>query len=315
MKRSRLYRPMASLLLGASMFSLFSCGYENNTQKDLTSSSQQAQGLAGSYRVRLDPVNPQFGNNLSADFEVEVQGENLQVNLDVKGAPASIMHAQHIHGGSACPTQADDTNNDGVLDITETQAVVGEVIIPLDADLSSPDAGKEEYPVADDKGDYVYAEETVVSSLLNDLNDNAFELAGKPVVIHGIAADTALPETVDAAGADSPHELLPIACGIIERTDDGGTTTGGTDGGTTTGGTDGGTATGGTDGGTATGGTDGGTTTGGTDGGTTTGGASVTGGKGGGTATGGKGGGTVTGGKGGGHTQSDAAQSEESFFN
>lgn len=271
---------------------LVACGQVENAEKD--------------YTATLAEVNPLAATGVTGNGTIVVNKDNLTINVDVAGAPAGV-HMQGITVGAACPTMANDTNGDGYIDGQEAQAVTGKTLIPLDSDLTSQEAGANQYP----SDNYNYSQTASFSQMLTDLllpdvntNDSIIKLSasdeltfnGKVIVVYGVPDSVALPGTVVGVDRMTPHASLPIACGVINREAGGSTTGGTTTGGTTTGGETGtttgeaGTTTGGASTGTTTGG-DTGTTTGGTTtGGTTTGGTTT-----GGTTTGGETG-TTTGG-------------------
>jgi len=208
--------------------------------------------------------------------------DEFHAMVDATEATAAT-HQQHIHTGSRCPTQADDTNGDGFVDAVEAATVTGPALIPLDSDLKAQDAGGV-YPSG---SNYSYDESTSYEAMIADLRlpdtntsdslaklgaNEDLNLGTRVVEIHGVPASTTLPPTVLGMDGMSPQQSLPIACAVLSfsgASSTTGTTTGdtGTSTGTTTGdtGTTTGTTTGDT--GTTTGGT--GTTTGTT--GTTTG--------------------------------------------
>jgi hypothetical protein len=231
----------------------------------------------------MSPLNTSVSGNPSGTARIAILGDEMVVNVDMDGVPARITHLQHIHAGSACPTAADDTNGDGFVDVVEGIPRYGAILVPLDGNLESQAGGRSTSPSADGDGSYNYLRRGSFSRFLADLQapdenpadaviklqpGEALNLAGRHVIIHGVPADSNLPETVQTIEGAPAHATLPIACGVIERAsgDIGGTIGGGTTGETTggTGGTTGGTTgdTGGTTGGTT------GETTGGT-GGTT----------------------------------------------
>jgi hypothetical protein len=136
----------------------------------------------------------------------------------------NVTHIQAVYTGRACPTLADDTNNDGFIDAVEGRAVYGDILIPLDNDLTTQLGGN----VFPSGSAYEYFRSAPLVVLLNDLriadpdlNDLFVKLAigadlalaGRAVVIHGTAAT--LPNTVRTIGGLTRQQSLPIACGII----------------------------------------------------------------------------------------------------
>jgi hypothetical protein len=289
---------------------LVSCGetilgpFPNNNASALVQLSDK-----GDFQVTLAPLNTSLAGNVTSTGTLQIHGDQMTVTMAVSGSPPSIIHGQDIHIGTACPTLADDINQDGIIDVVEARARSGDIIIPLDADLSSQDAGMNGFPIAAANGNYNYAQSTSLSLMLADLNlpdtnptdeiiklpEQFLSFEGRAVLIHGIEATTALPMTVANFPGETPASSLPIACGIIVRvapsttettvgtptsetavtTSPGETTVGGTTIGDSTGGTSIGDSTGGTSIGDSTGGTSIGDSTGGTSIGDSTGGTTI----------------------------------------
>lgn len=247
------------------------------TTGDTGTSTGTTTGDAGATAASTTGVPGAFGI-VGGTVSIRQEADEFQAKVDVTGATAT-SHMQHIHVGSRCPTMADDTNGDKIIDGEEAAKVTGEALIPLDTDLSSQAAGGV-YPSG---ADYSYDQSTSFALLYADLQvpdadptDGVAKLAaGEPmnlaqrvVEIHGVPASTTLPSTVKGVNGKTAQESLPVACTVLARTAGPSTgTTTGTSTGTTTGDT--GTSTGTTTGTTGT--TTGGTTTGTTGTGTTTG--------------------------------------------
>jgi len=243
-------------------------GITTTTQPEQPEEEQQPD--EGTFRAELQPLNSSVGGNTVGTAKITVVGDELKFDMVVNGAPANITHIQHIHAGTACPTSAEDVNGDGFVDVLEGLPRYGAILIPLDGDLETQEGGTASNPSANATGTYRYTERASLTRMLADLRapdtdttdaviklepGQPLNLASRHVVVHGIH--------------DAPsNATLPIACGLITRVPEGGTTgetTGGTTG-ETTGGSTGGTT------GETTGGTTGGTTgetTGTTVGGTT----------------------------------------------
>lgn len=104
---------------------------------------------------------------------------------------------------------------------------VGKVLIPLDSDLSSQDAGGESYP----KGSsFTYSESASIAEMLNDLwapdkvpgdefvklrHGEGMKLVGRVVLIHGTYTYDGLPATLATRGSDAANISIPVACGVI----------------------------------------------------------------------------------------------------
>lgn len=275
MKKKNTLEKLTPLVVGACLLTVVtSCGSDDDDNGSSRTPQPEEQQQEGQFRVVLTPVNPGSAGEANGTGDFNITGDDVSAIVNVDGAPDS-SHPQNILVGTRCPAASDDTNQDGFIDLREAYVASGNVIVPLDSNLSSQSAGS--FNMSGEN--YDYNESSSYASMLADLqlpdtNTNDFLvklnpgqqlfLEGKVVMVHGVSADTTLPATVQSDGTATPQATLPILCGVITRTADGsttGTTTGDT--GTTTGDT--GTTTGDT--GTTTGDT--GTTTGDT--GTTTG--------------------------------------------
>jgi len=144
-------------------------------------------------------------------------------------------HMQYIYEGNRCPTEADDLNGDGILDITEAEAVLGKILIPLDSDISSQASGRRFFPLADLSGSYQYERAASFRRFLNDLQSpnkdttgemtklppgEGLRIVGRPVVIFGINEEVQLPQTVATKNRLQTFQTIPIACGIFEKADE-----------------------------------------------------------------------------------------------
>jgi hypothetical protein len=234
----------ASMFLPFLMISLLifvSCGSDDNDNGNAGVPQQEEdQQQQGKYTVTLAPVNSRVSQGASGNGTFEIQDDVFHSQIDVSAAPLAT-HLQHIQVGSRCPGPQDDANGDGYIDAEEALIVSGGVIIPLDNDLSTQEGGSTYHH--DDT--YHHDEITSYRSMMQDLrvpdsdpNDHVVKLGsneslhldGKVVSVHGIPDSTSLPGTVRGSGDVNPHEGLPILCGTITRTNEGGTT-GGTTGG------------------------------------------------------------------------------------
>lgn len=214
------------------------CGDDDNgingTVPDSTGQQpQQPQPPApekGVFAAQLSSANTSVAGNTAGAVEITVNGDDVTVRLQVTGSPIGV-HAQHIHTGTACPTPANDANGDGIVDAVEATNVSGKVLIPFDDDINSQEAGKDVYPTGPI---YTYTKSGSYAQIISDLtttdpnpNDpfvklpagtTQIGLEGKVVEIHGVPPTTNLPNTVASADpTKSPHQQLPIACGVLTK--------------------------------------------------------------------------------------------------
>ncbi len=200
-------------LLGALLL-LSACGKESGSQNTAGSEVREEQvELVGEYKAILRPFNTQVNGFIptgAAEFSVRDGELKVITYLD---DDASVHHRQSLHAGSSCPTDAQDSNNDGLVDSVEALSIVGEVLIPLDGDLSSRVAGKDVWPRGKS---FTYSKSTPLQNVLNDFAGSPLNLEGKVVMIHG-TSEGSVPETVQTLEGLPRHLSLPIACGIIRR--------------------------------------------------------------------------------------------------
>lgn len=252
MKHSKIWTP---LVLGTCLIAAVSCGSDDD---DSGSGAQQeeapqAQTDVGTYNVTFSPVNAGVAGNAAAGTgTITVDEQSIAVQLDMTGVPARITHLQNIGSGSACPGAGADANGDGFVDVVEGVPSYGQILIPLDANLNSQASGANVGGRADSSGAYRYSRRAQYSRLLEDLQredtntsdavtklpqgTTLLGLEGRTVIIHGVPESANLPDTVAGLPGSnaSAERVIPIACGVITRAADGGTT-GGTGTGTTTG--------------------------------------------------------------------------------
>lgn len=216
------------------LVTLASCGSDDDDDDDDSPIPQREEQIEGSYRAVLIPANPSVDSDVTGFITVNLVGDQMTVEVEMQSAPPS-MHQQHIHTGSACATPADDANADGVVDAVEAAPIAGKVLVPLDGDLNSQEAGNQSFPSGESYND---SEEASYEQLITDLtmpdNDPTdsvvklarpedFVLEGRVVEIHGVPNTTSLPDTAQGMDGMSAQSSLPIACGVLVRTS-GGTT-------------------------------------------------------------------------------------------
>lgn len=220
---------VTTLFLGASLLTLAACGNNDSS----SSNKRQANPIMeaeGHYQATLAPLNAHLAGDVAGTALVKVKGDSMTFEVKVNGAPSQIVHAQNIHIASECPTLSADVNNDGVIDGVEAQKSYGKIIIPLDNDLRTQVEKEAKFPTADFSGNYFYRQSVSMAEMMKDLtskvensNKNIVKLksnlalAGRQIVIYGVAADAAIPETVATLEGESKHSGLPIACGSFVK--------------------------------------------------------------------------------------------------
>lgn len=198
-------------ILGIALIMTFlvSCGSDDddNGGSARTPAPQPEEQTEGVFRGVLHSLNPEVSSAV-APAQVRIEGDLFEVEMfpGSLGEAQHAQHAQHIHAGKRCPTEADDTNSDGVIDSVEAAEVYGEVVVPLDSDLSSDEG------TFQTENSYVYRESASLSQMLSNLGLDTLDPEGLVMDIHGVPESTELPPTVQGNKAD-----FPVACGTLLR--------------------------------------------------------------------------------------------------
>jgi hypothetical protein len=211
------FKALNSYILFLIMFT-YACGNDNDVGKSPRSVDIQEQVSEGSYLAILRPLNNSLSGFLpTGGAEVEIQDETVQIKTYLDD-DARVTHLQSIHTGQRCPTLSDDSNGDGLIDINEAYKAVGEVLIPLDADINSAVNAEGIYPLG---GGYTYTAQASLANLENDVRQRVnqnLNLSGRVVLIHGVNGWTTLPDSVNTRNGMLKQASIPVACGILKRT-------------------------------------------------------------------------------------------------
>lgn len=226
---------LSSLSFLIGVFLLTSCG--KGAHRELVNQQKNEQIYQqevdeGKYRAILQPLAPELFGASEGILDIEIKGDHFIAAVNMHEVHSGIKHYQTILGHGSCPDLSDDMNGDGVIDINEALARAGKILIPLDSNVGSQLKGMDYGPIANNFGQYVYRRSTALSELLADLRFSDpdltdavvklpfgmnLNLPGRVVFIHGVQGDTFLPESVGTVDAYSKDQILPVACGIIER--------------------------------------------------------------------------------------------------
>lgn len=210
---------------------LQSCGKKSSQESTINREStfMEQQETEGSYRVVLEGLN---GNEASGAGSIRIEEDEVDIQLKMIESHSSTEHFQHISYKGNCPTEKDDKNGDGFIDIQEGMEAYGKALIPLDDDLNTQLAGNKSLPVSNRSGFYDYSGKASLEQMLQDLKQDdegsedlfiklqaneELNLAGRHIVIYGVPSSTTLPSTVASHADLSPQASLPIACGKIIR--------------------------------------------------------------------------------------------------
>ncbi len=227
----------------AVLTTAISCGGGDSSKggRSQAAPSEQVEGgpvptdgsnIQGHFRATFTTLNPQVNGTIPGSANFYRQDERIFAFVRLFAGGVKAWHPQHVYTGGRCPTSNDDTNGDGFIDIVEAEAVLGKILIPLDADISSQSAGERFYPLGDLSGYYHYERITNFGRFLEDLQkpdvDPAddvvkldpgagLNLTGRTVLIRGVVETVVFPETVATKGRFRPFQTFPIACGVFEE--------------------------------------------------------------------------------------------------
>lgn len=180
------------------------------------------------YQAQIQPLNAQaIGAAAHGSAFFVINGDQLTINIEMFATPANLQHWEHFHGfpngqAAAIATMAQDVNQDGFVDLPETEPVSGTTMVPFNAAPERMEIPNDDYPVADDQGYFAYTKVVPLAALSQQFkqtfNDSELALEKRVIYIHGVTDDVDLPESVaGAVGHYGTHVTLPIAVGQIKR--------------------------------------------------------------------------------------------------
>jgi hypothetical protein len=210
------------LMILLILIMLTACGKDKS---HALSSSQDAQDLSNGpsvvvFRAMLRPLNNSLSGFIPTGIaEVIIRRKNVTIKT-LLDDDASVPHPQSINQGSRCPNTQDDTNKDGIIDSEEAHLASGKVLIPLDGDLSSAEAGLGFYPVG---SGFTYVQSTSLETIEKDTlfrTGEELNFSGRVVLIHGVSPITKIPSTTSNLAGMTTHASIPVACGVLYRQGD-----------------------------------------------------------------------------------------------
>lgn len=220
-------RPVLGMAIGAAMSGMLLSAAGAWAAED----SAERASSPSIYVAPLQAVNVDVNRMPASGAAIFVrQGDQLNAYVRVVGLAPGMMHRQMIHIGGECPTSQADKNEDGVVDVIEGVPSYGLVLIPLDDNLTQ--VAENRYPRTGEEDRLEYAEIAAFDELERNTSGEdkdpedpivklkegePLDLAGKTVVIHGVAEDTPLPDSVKGVADVAPHLTVPVACGVIEE--------------------------------------------------------------------------------------------------
>lgn len=157
------------------------------------------------YRANLRTLNAP-GAHGTVDLAYDDTAETLTVSLRARGLDDGV-HIAHIHGftdedapDARCPSRGDDTNRDGLVDLSEGAPIYGGILLALDEG---------------DEG------ETIEYTRTFDVGDAGLGLLEEyHVVVHGVDLDGDGQVRPPFAEQDLAEDegSMPALCGEIVRT-------------------------------------------------------------------------------------------------
>jgi len=180
---------------------------------------------AESYKAHLTALNvDRIGSAAEGDATFTIVGETLEVHIKMVGVPDTIEHWEHFHGfpnaiNATCITPDMDANNDGYLDLLETEPMSGTTMVPFNDKPEEMDIPTHTYPHATAKGDFEYTKTVPLAQLSRNFGrvykGGTIDLDKRVIYVHGVPNNSGLPHTVGSLGPVPSHVTLPIACGKI----------------------------------------------------------------------------------------------------
>jgi hypothetical protein len=168
----------------------------------------------GSYQADLTQLNQ---SGVSGTGMVTLDGNTATVTIEATGLLAGSPHAQHFHIGAqgACPTDADDTDGDGFVSVTEGGPFYGDIGTSLTTEGdTSPDSG-----LAIDRFPTDASESYSRTFEITDDVHKAFEDGTAVLVLHGIDKDGSGAYDGDVMSDLDPtlpmEATAPAACGAF----------------------------------------------------------------------------------------------------
>lgn len=180
------------------------------------------------YIAEIKAVNSDvIGIAVSGKAELIEDENTLKIKIEATGTPPNMMHWSHFHGFTdnrkgRVPRQEADTNGDGVIDLPELYAVAGQTMVPFDDAPHDMHIPHDNYPHADEEGNWHYAFEVPLAKLKENFKEkfgsDDLQLDKRTVLIHGVPESIELPDTAEGTVKEyGPHTTLPIGVGEIEK--------------------------------------------------------------------------------------------------
>lgn len=170
--------------------------------------SAQSDRRATAYTAVLSAL-PNTNGSGRATLLLSGDQRVLRVNIQASGLDAGGPHLSHIHGRSAngepidstCPTIAQDTDEDGFVELAEGAVTYGPILI----DFMNIDP--------DEDGNINFSKTIRLTG-----EENILPLTDRHIVVHGMNVGTAGAGTDgEVNGTPEYKVLLPVLCGEITQ--------------------------------------------------------------------------------------------------
>ena len=211
---------------------LISCGQKESLNKKFVSLESMPKKDEGIFKANILPLNSSLTSISSGQIKIIWDTQMFLSESKVVGSDPGVKHLQFIMSSSQCPSDEDDLNHDSVIDINELLTISGNILVPLDSDVSEQLNGMDYGPISNEIGDFTYRRSSSRIDFWNDLTlpdpdfydhvgkiseNDKLELNKRVVVILGVSSEKEIPQTVKSFW-DLPVELsIPIGCGKLEE--------------------------------------------------------------------------------------------------
>lgn len=193
-------------------------------QADQYSDTQDA---AREYRAALRAVNPEFVAG-GGRVDIRLADDQLHIAMTVENLTPNMVHMQHLHGSregmrAECPPMSRAALDGETVDLLDSQRYSGITLIPLHDDPVSLEIKSDTYPRTDESGGYTYDQKVSWTQLQKAVEKEYgianLNLEQLVIYVHGVPADTDLPESTRSLEGAPAHLTLPVACGEIKAWD------------------------------------------------------------------------------------------------
>lgn len=168
------------------------------------------------------------GTDVSGTVSLRVEGDLMRITVTAEGLSGDMMHLQHLQTSQAgedtnCPGANADSNNDGVVDVTEvTDESRGFRIIPLNMGPSNLEVNVDTYPRSNVNGELQFQRTLSLDSLRTAVKEeygmDGLDFTRFTYVIQGVDPNATNVPASTRSVADVPtHASVPVGCAKLEE--------------------------------------------------------------------------------------------------